>query len=261
MEFGELLHSLSSDPAGGWRTEVPPDWTQGRTLYGGANAALAAQSARRLDEDLGPLRALQIAFIAPAAGELTYLPSVLRRGRSVSFVGVDCHAGSGLAARAVLTYGASRASDLASSRVSPPPVPEPEACPELSLERAPSAPAFFQHMDLRFAAGSALMSGADPSFSLWVRHRDASGLDAESGAVGIADALPPAVLASATVFRPASSVTWSVDFVAPLPDPGGWYLLSTSSDHVADGYSLVALSCFDAERRLVAVGRQTQAVF
>jgi acyl-CoA thioesterase len=186
---------------------------------------------------------------------------VLRRGRSVSFVGVDCTAASGLAARAILTYGAARDSDLAGSALNAPEVPEPDACPELALERDLSAPAFFAHMDVRSAAGSALLSGGEASFSMWVRHKDGGGLDPESGAVGVADVLPPAVLASATAFRPASSVTWSVDFVAPLPDPAGWYLLSSTSDHVADGYSLVALSCFDAERRLVAVGRQTQAVF
>lgn len=262
MELGALLDSLRPHPDGGLTLSVPEDWHQGRTLYGGLNAALAARSVRSapgIAADLGPLRTLQIAFIAPVAGEVRYAPTLLRQGRSVSFVGVDCLTGAGLGARAILTYGRARASDLAGSRLRPPAVPAPADCPEWVL--AAGTPAFLAHVELRFAAGSPPFSGGEPAFSMWVRHRHATGVDPEGGALAIADVLPPAVLASRRAFSPASSVTWTVDLVESPPDPAGWYLLSTASDRVAEGYSLAALSCFDASGGLVAVGRQTQAVF
>ena len=260
VELPALLDSLRPDPAGGFRTEVPADWGQGRTLYGGLNAALAARSARLHDADLGPLRALQIAFIAPAAGQLTYVPAVLRRGRSVSFVGVDCLGTDGLAARVILTHGRARETGLRGSRLGAPELPAPGDCPEVPLTPGVT-PAFLRYVELRFAAGSPPLSGGEPYFALWARHREATGMDAESAAVTIADVLPPAVTASRSEFRPASSVTWTIDFVDPLPDPSGWYLLQTASDHAADGYSLQAMSCFGADGRLVSVGRQTLAYF
>jgi acyl-CoA thioesterase len=260
VDLAELLDSLATDPAGGHRVEVPPDWGQGRTLYGGANAALAARCGRALDTELGPLRAIQVAFIAPAAGTLSYVPTLLRRGRSVSFVGVDCFAGSDLCTRTILTYGRARETAVVHSRVSTPQLPTPEGCPEVRLVPGVT-PAFLEHMEIRLAGGSPPLSGGEPEFAMWVRHREPAGLDAESAAVAVADALPPAVSAGQAEFRPTSSVTWTVDFAPSLPEPGGWYLMSTASEQAAGGYSLQAMRCFGADGGLIAAGRQTVAVF
>ncbi len=46
------------------------DWMQGRTLYGGASALIAYTAAIRAFPDLPPLRAGQIAFVAPSSGEV-----------------------------------------------------------------------------------------------------------------------------------------------------------------------------------------------
>jgi acyl-CoA thioesterase len=260
VNLRDLLTTLSPDPAGGFSAEVPDGWKQGRTVYGGLNAALAARAARLADADLGPLRELQIAFIAPPLGALRYEPTLLRRGRSVAFIGVDGFAGDDLSSRATLTYGHPRESDVVHSRLAAPVLEAPEDCPLLALEFE-GAPAFLQHFELRFAAGSTPMSGGEPAFAVWVRHREAAGVDPESAALAVGDVLPPAVFASRSSFRPGSSVTWTINLTQPLPDPGGWYLLGTASDSAADGYSLQAMSCHDRDGRLVAAGRQTVAVF
>jgi acyl-CoA thioesterase len=260
MELPELLHSLAPERGGGFSAEVPEDWSQGRTVFGGLNAALAVRSARQLEAELGPLRAVQIAFIAPALGRLTYLPTVLRQGRSVTFVGVDCRVAGGLAARAILTFGRPRETELRQSEIAAPTAPAPADCPEVSLTPGVT-PAFLANLELRFATGSPPLSGGRPDFSMWVRHRRTAGLDRESAAIAVADVLPPAVVASRAEFRPASSVTWTVDLVDPLPTADGWYLLRTASDLAADGYSLQAMSCFDATGAPVALGRQTLAYF
>jgi acyl-CoA thioesterase len=260
LNLPQILDSLVPDSRGGFSLETAREWTQGRTLYGGLNAALAARVARAAEADLGPLRSAQVLFMAPAAGRLRYVPSVLRHGRSVSCVGVDTFADDELCARATFTYGRRRESDLRHDRLTPRAAPAPLACPELQLLPG-TTPEFLNRFEVRFAAGSEPMSGGDPRFAMWVRHREADGVDAESAMVAVADVLPPAVLASRTEFRPASSVTWMIDFVDPSPDPGGWYLLESGSDSAADGYSRQAMSCWDAEGRLAAVGRQTVAYF
>jgi acyl-CoA thioesterase len=239
---------------------VPGSWRQGRTLYGGLNAALAARAARLGGSDPGPLRALQIAFLAPPTDAVRYVPSLLRAGRSVTFVGVDCLSGSALCARAILTYGRARDSDLTHTRLLSPDAPAPEACPVVPIDPE-RAPAFLAYMELRFAGGTPPMSGGDPEFAMWVRHRDPAGLDGESALLAVADVLPPAVLGSRTEFRPSSSVTWGIDLAAVPADPGGWYLLHTASDYAADGYSLQAMACFGPDGRVAAVSRQTVASF
>jgi acyl-CoA thioesterase len=260
VNLRDVLASLVPDADAGFSTEVPAEWNQGRTLYGGLNAALAARAARLSEPDLPALRALQIAFIAPPVGRLRYVPSVLRRGRSVTFIGVDGWAGSALCTRAILTFGQARDTQVTHARLAAPPVPAPENCPPVPVAFE-GAPAFFRHMDLRFAAGSMPMTGGEPSFCMWTRHRDGDAVDPESALLAVADVLPPAALASMSAFSPASSVTWTIDLTTPPPPADSWYLLSTSSDLSAGGYSLQAMSCFAADGTLAAVGRQTVAIF
>ncbi len=261
MSLSELLSGLAPDRTGGLSVEIPPDWLQGRTAFGGLNTALAARAARTVTGDENPLRAVQIAFLAPAAaGLVRYVPTVLRQGRSVTFVGVDAFSGDALCARATLTYGQPRDTGVTHSRLTPPELPPPADCPEISLVPGVT-PAFLVHLELRFGSGSAPLSGSEPEFAWWVRHRDAADLDPESAVLAVADVLPPAVVVSRSEFRPASSVTWTIDLAEPLPPADGWYRLSTTSDHAADGYSLQAMGCFAADGTLAALSRQTVAIF
>ena len=50
---------------GGFRAQIPSDWLQGRTAYGGLSSALALHAAQGIEPDLPPLRSAQIAFIGP----------------------------------------------------------------------------------------------------------------------------------------------------------------------------------------------------
>jgi acyl-CoA thioesterase len=259
VSLSELLSGLTPDRTGGLSVAIPPDWLQGRTAFGGLNAALAGRAARTVIGAESPLRAVQIAFLAPAAGIVRYVPTVLRQGRSVTFVGVDAFAGADLCARAILTYGQPRDTEVTHSRLVPQVLPAPADCDEIPLVPGVT-PAFLVHLELRFGAGSAPLSLGEPEFAWWVRHRDAVGLDPESAVLAVADVLPPAVMVSRTEFRPASSVTWTIDLAEPLPAADGWYLLSTASDHAADGYSLQAMRCF-GDGALAALSRQTVAIF
>jgi acyl-CoA thioesterase len=83
--FSDLIAAIS--PEG--ETIIPEDWRQGRTTYGGLSAALCVAGALRAVEGLPPLRVAHFAFIGPAAGALRIAATVLRRGKSSVFVGVD----------------------------------------------------------------------------------------------------------------------------------------------------------------------------
>ena len=150
---------------------VSQDWLQGRATFGGLLAALRLEAANRAFGDLPPLRSAQFAFLGPAGGEIILTPSMLRRGKSVSFAGVDLASDAGLAARAILGFGAPRASATLHSGIPAPPVPPPDRCGPYFADMKP---VFAQHFQYKHAGGPKPLSGAsDPEILVWPRHNDA----------------------------------------------------------------------------------------
>lgn len=256
--LSELLSTF--DPRQG--LELPDDWRQGRTAYGGILSALGVAAA--IDAHAGampPLRSAQVAFIGPATGRLRFSPQVLREGRSVVNMGVDVHADDALAARLMLVFGRARDSAVAHDSDDRPTVKVPEAYPEFDLARMPFAPAFTANFQVRPAGGARPISGAaQPELLNWVRHRDASGVDPAVALVAMADAMPPAAFTSYTAPAPISSINWSFDLLQPAPQ-GEWFLLRSLSQHAGDGYSSQDMQVWDAQGRAVMRGRQSVAVF
>lgn len=238
--------------------DAPDGWTQGRTLYGGMTAALCAEAARRRFPELAPLRSAQFAFTGPAAGRLSFRPALIRQGRSSAFVAVDGVAEGGHAVRALLAFGADRESGVRHNAAAPPKVAAPEAC--APFFEAPRG-GFFQNFEMRLAAGARPLSpGADPAFSVWVRHLDDAGVDPAVSLLALADSLPPAAMVAFPAPAPISTVTWSVDILQPL-ERGDWRLLSSVSEQACDGYALQAMSLWSDAGRRLAVGRQAVAIF
>ena len=87
--LGQLIDSIADAGDGRFTVNASDDWRQGRTLYGGVSAGLCYAACERLVPDLPPLRSAQIAFIGPSGGEATLVPTVLRRGKSVTFMACD----------------------------------------------------------------------------------------------------------------------------------------------------------------------------
>ena len=85
MAIADLLAPITAQ---GGPTTLPDaeTWMQGRTLYGGASALIAYTAAIRAFPDLPPLRAGQIAFVAPSSGEVDLRREIVRQGRNVAQV-------------------------------------------------------------------------------------------------------------------------------------------------------------------------------
>ena len=169
----------------------PPNWFQGRTIYGGLSAALALQSARQTAaQELPPLKAAQILFVGPASGSLRFTTQRLRQGKSVTSISVDCLSGADVALRAVFLFATPRSSRIQHELFSRPAVNAPD-----NYQRLPpssSAPAALSNFDLRFAGGSQPVSGSERGeFVAWVRHGEATGVDPAVALLALADALPP----------------------------------------------------------------------
>lgn len=260
-EFTDLMASIARSGDAAWRVGVSDDWLQGRTAYGGLAAALCLEAALRECPDLPPLRSAQIAFVGPAAGALSIRASLLRRGKSAAFVSVDLAGEAGLATRAIFVFGAARASSMNHVKLEAPIVPPPEQCP--SFFRNVPGLNFVQHFDGRLAAGHLPFSRAgDPTLTLWLRHRDPSLRESAVSLLALADAPPPAAIVLFEKFSTISTMTWMVDVLTDdLSTESGWWLLRTSAETCAAGYSGQAMTLWNAAGRPILAARQTVAVF
>jgi acyl-CoA thioesterase len=258
--FSEIIASITA----GGMVEVPEDWRQGRTTYGGLSAALCVAGALRTIPELPPLRSAQFTFIGPASGTLRMAPSVLRAGKNTVFVTVDLHGEAGIATRALLTFGAARASVLQYTGRPAPTVPPPSACPDFFEGGRP--PKFAAQFETLRAGGLVPLSGAAaPDLLVWFRHRDETARTGLLGLIAIADALPPAAFSMFAAPAPISTITWSID----VPDPNaletgdqeGWYLMSSRGDHIADGYTTQDMALWNQNGTALLLARQTVAIF
>jgi acyl-CoA thioesterase len=243
-----------------FHAQAPESWNQGRTVYGGLVAAWGAAAARRSVAELPPLRAAQICFMAPASGRLQFVPSLLRAGKSVSVVGVDCFSEGRLATRLTLTYGAERDSKITHDVTPPPHILGLDDALPFPLGRF-VAPAYVHNFELRMAGGQALLSGSEhAAFDVWARHGEAEGTDPETALLALADCLPPAAMVQFEQVAPVSTITWGIDLFAPI-EPAGWHLMCAHSEQAGGGYALEGMSIWNEHGQRVAVARQVVALF
>ena len=258
--FRQMLASLVPDGEG-LAIDLPGDWLQGRTAYGGLTGALCVEAAARLNPDLPPLRSAQFALAGPASGRLVVNAEGVRRGKSAVVIEASVAGEAGPAARALLTYGAGRDSRIVGAGSGPASVPVPEACPAFfDPERAPG---FARHFDVRLAGGARpLTPGAEPRITVWIRHGDGETPTGMPAFVALADAIPSPALVLFPEFAPFSTMTWSLDMTAADPSSAsGWWLLDSVIDAAGGGYASQDMSLWNDAGQLVARARQMVSVF
>lgn len=258
--FKQLLAAMSQNNDS-FSVTLPDDWLQGRTAYGGLSAALCYEAALRANEDLPPLRSAQFAFIGPAVGELVITPTLLRRGKSAAFVGVDLMGEAGIAARALLCFGAERPSEQAYLDIAAPGVPTVDDSRDFFNRKG--VPGFTQHFQGRLAQGATPCTpDHEPDMMVWVRHDDDDLPQGLTPVIALGDALPPASMIKFSKAAPVSSMTWSMDILSDdITSESGWWLLRAVSEQAEHGYSSQAMTLWDDQGRAVMAARQTVAIF
>jgi acyl-CoA thioesterase len=243
--------------------DAPEEWSQGRTLYGGMTAAIAFETVKRSHSELGPLRSAQVAFIGPASGHLRFTSTLLRRGRASALIAAECFNEDGPAARAVFVFGAARISKVAHDFSSKPDVAAADACPPFRKEGGATRRGFWNNFETRLGAGARLLepNAVRPEFAVWTRFLDAGGADPTTAMLALADCLPPAAMVHFPQPAPISTMTWTIDVACAAQNADGWHLLSSASEHASDGYSLQNMAMWNASGDLIALGRQTVAIF
>ena len=241
----------------GLRTQVPADWKQGRTAYGGFSAALALAAAHRVAPDLPPLRSAQIAFVGPLDGAIAVSAQTLRRGRNAAFVQADVTGEAGLGMRATFVFMSARNSAIGHGAADPAPV----AAPAADARSFSGPPGFFAS---NFDYVDPLPADPAPAEWLrWTRLHERDGLDPMVELMAIGDALPPGAMRLAGLGgMPVSSLNWHINLLTAEPATrDGWWLLGTRADHVGDGFSSQRMAIWNADGAMVAEAIQAVAIF
>ena len=264
MDFNDVMVAVRDSAS--QCLDIPEKWGQGRATFGGLIAAAILEKMMLEIGSQRPLRSLSLSFVAPVApGALKVQIKLLREGKAVSQVLGRAVQNGQVVTLIQGSFGSGRDSRI---QVTAEPAPQARAvedCQELPYI-AKVTPEFTRFLAMRWAfGGMPFTNNSSREMGGWVRLRGESEAQAVSEAhlLALVDAWPPAVLPHLSAPAPGSSLTWTIEFVQPVADLTtlDWCLYRAQIEHARDGYGHVAAALWTAKGELLAISRQTVAVF
>lgn len=263
MEFSVLLEGQPLGENGNGTVVIPSDWMQGRSAFGGLQAALLLRAMRQLvGEGTPPLRVMQVNFIAPVPANkpIGCAVQVLRRGRNVLQVEGRLRDEQGTLCLAIGVFGVPRASAVLLR-----PEQRPVACSESRgmVYTGRKTAEFLQHFSLRWLEGALPFSAADRAESVvMLAHRDPA-FTTEAHVVALADVPPLAALSLLTGPVARSSLTWTLELLGTPIDnaPRNEWRMDTALVAASGGYTQQSAMLWSPNGQPVALSRQTGVVF
>ncbi|TDV67749.1 acyl-CoA thioesterase II [Pseudomonas sp. LP_7_YM] len=263
MTLSELLEAVRANPQA---VTVPAVWSQGRSCFGGLMAALQFEAMRVTVKADRPVRSLAISFIGPTEIDvpISFEVQTLREGRAVTQVlGRAVQNGETLMLIQG-SFGAPRESLIAVSAEPAPQFKPVDEVPEFPFV-AGAMPDYLRYIDMRWALGGIPYSNTrSRAIGGYARLHDvAQERLTEAHLLALADTWPPAVLAHLSKPAPGSSLTWTIEFIQPLPQMTTleWTQYQAVIEHARDGYGHVAAGLWSPRGELIAISRQTVTVF
>lgn len=260
MRFSEAIRRVTRHNDD-WQATVSEDWLQGRSAFGGLQAALALRAMRELVQADAPLRSLQTTFIAPvAAGTVTIRAQRLREGRSVTQIEASLCDGEQTLCRLVGVFGSARPSVLNFQPVQP--AVQADAPKQLRYVEG-RMPAFTQHFHASWLRGDLPLSGGHQRESvIQISLRDEGHPD-ETHVLAFADFIPPIALSMFDMPTPGSSLTWMIELLRDRYDDLGMDDWRVDAELIAarDGYTNQSVMLWGPRGEPVALSRQSMVVF
>lgn len=258
MSIASLTDPITAD-GGTVRFDNLDHWLQGRTMYGGASALIAYTAAVRAFPDLPPLRAAQVAFVAPTGPEVELRREIVRQGRNVAQVRSEIWCEGKCTLTAFWLFGTEREpnAEHEAAAVADWPGPPEEAEPAMKDK----GPAFIRH-NFDILRAQDIRGPGEPIVRRWARLTDREGLDPISELILLGDVLPPGAMRAMRRQGPISSINWSFNLLDTNPTTrDGWWLSENASQHAAAGYSSERLRLWNADGKQVLDGMQSVAIF
>ena len=263
MTFSELLDAVRDNPRS---VTIPRQWSQGRSCFGGLMAALQFEAMRANVPADRPVRSLAITFVGPPAPDvpISFDVEVLREGKAVSQVLGRATQNGQVMTLIQGSFGAPRQSSIAVSAH-----PAPEFKPVSEVMEFPFIPEvmpeYLRFIDMRWALGGMPFSNTpSPAIGGYARLKGVEQEKlTEAHLLALVDTWPPALLPHLSKPAPGSSLTWTIEFVQPLPllTTHDWTQYRAVIEHARDGYGHTSAALWGPNGELVAISRQTVTVF
>jgi acyl-CoA thioesterase len=229
--------------------------------FGGLLAALCAGAMRQGLELKTPLRTLSVQYLASAAyGEpLTFVPRLLRGGRTVAYTAVEAGQAGRATHLATATWGRDQPGLIISPTLAPPP-PRDSLDPKGTIG-GPMSPLFARYVDYLFDGGPNILGGnegREPVERLWMRIKGGRPL-IEADLCYLLDALYPP---SWTAFkRPPMMTTIDLRYdlfeaVTLETAPDGWLFFEFRVLMLDNGWTVDDATAWTADGRPLAASRQ-----
>jgi acyl-CoA thioesterase len=264
MTFSELIDAVRDNPL---NVTLPSSWSQGRAGFGGLMAALQYEAMRGCVPHGRPVRSLAVTFVGPAALDIpiAFEAQVLREGKAVSQVLGRAVQDGQVTMLMQGSFGAPRESAVSVAATPAPrfkPVEESQELPFISG----MMPEYLKFMEMRWGLGGLPFSNTpSPSMGGYARFRGQSEARplSEAHILALVDTWPPALLPYLSKPTPASSLTWTIEFIQPQPalTTLDWCTYHVVIEHARDGYGHTAATLWTPAGELVAISRQTVTVF
>lgn len=244
------------------RTSFDESWTQGRSAFGGLSAALAVTGMRKQLHNSLPLRSLMVSFVAPLPpGEVEVQARIQRQGKNVTQMSASVVSDGQVCLQALAAFGQDRDELIVPATTTSPIAREKGVRISDHKKRLP---AFLGYFDGAWVSRGLPFSGeCSNQLDMWVKHKEALTDFADEKLVTIADIPPPVVL---SYFDqppvPASSLTWSLEFVqTPQQIDSDWFYLEFTAEAAAHGYTQQSGRIYDEAGQLCALSRQCMVYF
>jgi acyl-CoA thioesterase len=243
-----------------WQFEMPSDWMQGRSVFGGVTAAAAVALGGRVVGSARMLRTMNIHLVRPTTpGPVRGDVQIIRQGKNVTFAQVSLSQDRGVTASATLVFAQAGASNLETSGTMPLGLAEPDSLP--SMPHVPGVvPDFVKQVDLKWLHGSPPFSGSETAeFGGYCRFRVPAG--SAEGVVALLDVWPCPSLSQLAAPAPASTVAWTAHIVESNADLSDWCYFTYKTVAGKDGFHTCAGTLFDGRGVLIGFTEQLVAVY
>ena len=243
---------------------LPSSWCQGRTAFGGVSGALLFQAVKQVVKPTRRILSISTNFIGPLIAEQPFdiKVEVLREGKSASQILGRIEQGGNTCVLAQFCFGESRKSELLVSNddTHQLALPKTEQC----IPYIPNmTPEFFQHVEISLQQGGMPYTGAMTShLAGWMRFAEHHGVQDELQLLALSDAWPPTMLQMYPRPAPASTMSWYIEFLKPVQlEQSQWFGFEAVTHNSADGYAIEEAKIWHPDGELLALSRQTVAVF
>lgn len=243
--------------------QIPANWGQGRTLFGGVTGAILCQACAEGIEPARLLKSFEVGFVRPFEAHKPYEISieVLAEGRTVIIKEARITQAGKLRATGRANFVRPLESEVV---IEPFVVPDIKPLADSVAMNSLPLPDFIHHFD-NYCGTEGLPFSATNTDQLggWMRYKEAPKTMSDAHLVGLIDAWPPTASPRYTEFKPLSTLTWTIHFAHPArllqSDQHLGYLAKVN--YGENGLSSSTTQVWDQQGNLVANSFQTNIIY